>query len=93
MRWIKRLFAPYIVSLSEPYLDGQKWSYIFGGENKYEVRTFENYELAMDSHRATLAGLHLGSPYISIKLIRLDAEQTRSVRDEVTYSALIEPCL
>jgi len=93
MRWIKRLFAPYIVAVSEPYSDGQRWSYIFGDENKFELRTFQNSELAFDSHRITLAGLSLGSPEISIKLIRLDAEQARAVQDEVAYRALIESYL
>jgi hypothetical protein len=35
----------------------------------------------------------LGSPEISIKLIRLDAEQARAVQDEVAYRALIESYL
>lgn len=93
MRWIKRLFAPYIVAVSEPFSDGQKWSYIFGDGNKFELRTFQNSEPAFDSHRITLAGLRLGSPEISIKLIRLDAEQARAVQDEVAYRALIESYL
>jgi hypothetical protein len=89
MRWIKRLFAPYIVAVSEPFSDGQKWSYIFGDENRFELRTFQNSGLAFDSHRITLVGLSL-APEISIKLIRLDAEQARVVQDEVAYRALIE---
>lgn len=93
MRWIKRLLAPYIVAVSEPFSDGQKWSYIFGDENKFELRTFQNSEAAFDSHRITLVGLSLGSPEISIKLIRLDAEQARAVQDEVAYRALIKSYL
>lgn len=93
MRWIKRLFAPYIVVVSEPYSDGQKWSYIFGVDNRFELRTFKSYELAFDSHRSTMTGLSLGSPEIPIKLIRLNAEQARAVQGEVAYRALIEPCL
>ncbi len=93
MRWIKRLFAPYIVAVSGRFSDGQKWSYIFGDENKFKLRTFQNSELAFDSYRTTLVGLSLGSPEISIKLVRLDAEQARAVQDEVAYRALIESYL
>ena len=93
MRWIKRLFTPYIVAVSEPFLDGQRWSYIFGDENKFKLRTFQNSEIAFDSYKITLSGLSSGSPEIPIKLIRLDAEQAHAVQDEVAYRALIEPFL
>jgi hypothetical protein len=62
-------------------------------ENKFKLRTFQNSELAFDSHSVTLIGLRLGSPEISIKLIRLDAEQAHAVQDEVAYRALIESYL
>ncbi len=93
MRWIKRLVTPYIVAVSEPFSDGQKWSCIFGDENKFELRTFESSEPAFDSHRITLAGLSLGSPEISINLIRLGAEQARAVQDDEAYRTLIESYL
>lgn len=90
MRWIKRLFAPNIVAISEPYIDNQRWSYIFGNEDRFKLRTFQNAESALDSHSATLTGLRLGSPEFSIKIIKLDAEQARTLRDEVSYRALIK---
>jgi hypothetical protein len=93
MRWIKRLFAPYIVVMCEPFSDGQRWSYIFGDERRFDLRTFKNYEAAFESHTATLVGLSLGSPQISIKLIKLDVEQVRGVHDEVAYRVLIESYL
>ena len=93
MRWIKRVVAPYVVVVSEPYSHDQKWSYLFGDENRFELRTFKCFELAFDSHRITLAGLCLGSPEVSIKLIKLNAEQARAVQDEVAYRVLIESYL
>lgn len=75
MRWIKSLFGPHIVALSEPYMDGRKWSYIFGDEKRFKLRTFQDAESAFGSHRIALGGLRMGSPWISIKLIELDAEK------------------
>jgi hypothetical protein len=93
MRWIKSLFAPHIVALSEPYTDGHKWSYIFGDEKRFELRTFQDAESAFGNHKITLAGLSMGSPWISIKLIELDAEKARAVHDGANYKVLIESCI
>lgn len=84
---------PHRVVVSEPYSDRQRWSYIFGDENKFELRTFQNAESAFKNHMTTLTALHLGAPEIFIKLIRLDAEQARALQDEDSYGALIEPYL
>jgi hypothetical protein len=93
MRWMKSLFGPHIVALSEPYMDGRKWSYIFGDEKRFELRTFQDAESAFGSHRITLGGLRMGSPWISIKLIELDAEKVRAVHDDASYQVLIESFL
>lgn len=90
MRWINSLFAPHIVAMSEPVSDGLCWSYIFGDENKFELRKFQTAEDAYSSYRITLVGLSLGSPESSIKLIKLDVEQARAVRGEASYRAAIE---
>ena len=90
MPWIKRLFAPHIVAMSEPDSDGLCWSYIFGDENKFELRKFQTAEDTYSSYRITLVGLSLGSPETSSKLIKLDVEQVRAVRGEASYCAAIE---
>ena len=89
IRWIKSLFAPHIVALSEPCTDGHKWSYIFGDEKRFELRTFQDAESAFGCHRITLGGLRMGSPWVSIKLIELDAGKVRAVHDDVSYQVLI----
>ena len=91
MRSINSLFAPHIVAMSEPDSDGLCWSYIFGDENKFELRKFRAAEDAHSSYSATLTGLWLGSPEINIKLIKLDNERARSVTEEaVFYHEMIE---
>jgi hypothetical protein len=79
MSWLRSLFGPHIVALSEPYSDGGSWSYIFGNETEFEIRKFPTAEDAHDSYAAALMGLRVGSPEVSLKLINLDLEQTRSV--------------
>ncbi len=93
MRWIKRLFAPYIVVVSEPFSDGLIWSYIFGDENRFELRTFQSAESVFNSHTITLTALRLGAPEIFINLIILGSEQARALQDEKSYRALIESYL
>ena len=90
MRWIKRVFDPFIVVVSEPYLDGLDWSYLFGDEKKFELRKFRTADDAYNSYKITLTGLSLGSPVVSIKIIKLDVDQARAIRGEVSYRALIE---
>lgn len=74
-------------------MDGRKWSYIFGDEKRFKLRTFQDAESAFGSHRITLGGLRMGSPWISIKLIELDAEKVSAVHDDASYQVLIEPFL
>ncbi len=94
MHWIRRFFGPHVVAMSEPYSDGNTWSYIFGDEKKFKLRNFQTAEDAYSSYSATLTGLRLGSPGISIKLIKLDAEQAQALaRAEVPYHEMIEPHL
>ena len=91
MHWIERLFAPHIVALSEPYSDGESWSYIFGNERKCELRKFQSAEAAYGSYNATLMAVQLGSPEVHIKLIKLNTEQARSVAEQtVSYHGVIE---
>jgi hypothetical protein len=91
MNWLSRLFSPHIVALSEPYSDGESWSYVFGNETKFEIRKFRTAEDAHRSYTATLMGLRLGSPEVSIKLINLGVEQTRAVAQaEASYREIIQ---
>ena len=90
MRWFKRVFAPHVVVVSEPYLDEFGWSYLFGDETKFELRKFHTANDAYNSYKITLMGLSLGAPEIFIKVIKIDVNQARAVRGEVSYRALIE---
>ncbi len=90
MRWL-RLFGAQIVVISEPYPDGDCWQYIFGDEKTFQLRRFASATDARNNHRTTLAGLGLGAPEISVRLIKLDPDQARSlVLGEVSYQQLIE---
>jgi hypothetical protein len=93
MGWMKSLFAQHIVALSEPYTDGQKWSYVFGDDKSFEVRTFRDAESAFGSYRVTLGALRMGSANVSIKVIELDAEKARTLYDKASYQILIESCM
>ena len=94
MRWFKRAVGPHIVVVSEPYSDGEGWSYIFGDEYRFTLRKFQSAEGAYDSYSAMLTGLRLGSPEISIKLVKLNVEQAQAlVRAEVSYYKILEPHL
>lgn len=91
MHWIRRFFGPHIVAMSEPYSDGEIWLYILGDEKKFKLRKFKTAEDAYSSYTATLTGLRLGSPEISIKLIKLNTEQARAIaRAEASYREIIE---
>ena len=90
MRWFKCMFAPHVVVMSEPYEDGVGWSYLFGDKERYELRKFPAADEAYKSYKATLLGLGMGSPEISIKLIRLNVDQVRGVSGEASYRALID---
>jgi hypothetical protein len=77
--------------MSEPYSDGETWLYIFGDEKKFRLRKFQTAEDAYSSYTAMLTGLRLGSPEISVKLIKLNTEQARAiVRAEAAYHEVIE---
>ncbi len=94
MRWFKRAFGPHMVVMSEPYSDGEGWSYILGDEYRFRLRKFQSPEGAYDSYSAMLTGLRLGSPEISIKLVKIDVGQAQAlVRSEVPYCKLLEPHL
>ena len=79
MTWFKGFLGPHIVVVSEPYLEGESWFYIFGDEKKFRLRKFSTADEAHNNHRASLTGLRLGSAEFSIKLIELNAEQARAV--------------
>lgn len=89
MSWVRRLFAAQIVVVSDPFSNGQTWSYIFGDEKQFELRIFQDFESAKHSQTITLTALKLGAPYKFINLIRLDPEQASSLQDEQTYHDLI----
>lgn len=91
MNWFSRLFSPHIVALSEPYSDGENWSYIFGDETKFEIRKFATTEDAHGSYTAMLMGLRLGAPEVPIKLINLTVDQTRAIMGAgAKYREIIE---
>jgi hypothetical protein len=93
MGWMTFLFAQHIVALSEPYTDGQKWSYVFGDEKSFELRTFRDAESAFGSYRITLGALRMGAANVSIKLIELDTEKARTLYDKASYQTLIHSCM
>jgi hypothetical protein len=94
VRWFKRAFGPHIVVVSEPYSDGNGWSYILGDEYRFRFRKLQSAEAAYDSYSAMLTGLRLGSPEMSIKLVKLNVEQAQAlVRAEVSYYTMLEPHL
>ena len=48
VRWFKRAFGPHIVVVSEPYSDGNGWSYILGDEYRFRFRKLQSAEAAYE---------------------------------------------
>jgi len=89
LRWLKRFLKTPIVTISEPFPEGQHWVYIFGDAERFDRRTFETVELALSDYKATLTGLDVVSPDASISLIRFDVSQARSLSAPDEYRNLV----
>jgi len=89
LRWLKRFFKTPIVTISEHFLEGQHWVYIFGDAERFDRRTFETVELALSDYKVTLTGIDVASSDASISLIRFDVSQARSLSTPDGYRSLI----
>lgn len=91
MRWLKRWFEPHVVVISEPFEgSGCCGAYVFGNQHSFEVREFVSIVEAQNHYEAVLLGLELGSPEISIRLIKIPPQQARALAlGMVCYRKLI----
>jgi hypothetical protein len=85
----KTVFGPTIVAVSEPYFDDCSWYYLFGDEENFEFRKFNTSGDAYNSYQITVMGLTLGSAAIVIRIIKLDANQARNIREKNSYREII----